>query len=134
MEGVNVTNPVVSPLVLWDCTLVSEVTVPAFCMVALSSQLIFPYGTALLWLVPDNQHPSFPMVILLLFTTSTDKYKCNVSSHAFPKDVLQGLFYPHFLYLSKILSTPLYGTIYEINTIAPFRSESSEEGNEGNRE
>lgn len=113
-------------LVLWDCTLVNEVTVPACCMVTLSSQFIFPYGKALLSLVSDNPHPPFPMVILLLVTLSTHKHKCNVSSHAFPKGVLQGLFYFHFPYLSKSL-TPLHCTLSEINTSTSLRCESPEE-------
>ena len=114
-----------SPLVLWNCTLVGEVTVPACFMATLSSQLIFPYRTALLLLVPGNQHPSFSMVILLSFTISIDKHKCNVSSHAFSKGVLQSLLHSHFLYLSKTFSPSLYCTIYEINTIAPFRREQA---------
>lgn len=125
MEGV-IISPTLSS-VLWDCSLVGEVTVPAGCMVTLSSQFIFPCGTALLLLAPDYQHSTFPIVILLLFTISTHKPKCKVSLHAFPKCVLQGLLYSHFLYLSKILSTPLYCTSYEMKRIAPFRRESCEE-------
>lgn len=125
MESV-IMSPMLSS-VLWDCSLVGEATVPARCVVTLSSQFIFPCGTALLLLAPDNEHPTLPVVILLSFIISTYKPKCKVSPHAFPKGVLQGLLYSHFLYLSKTLSTPLYCASYEMKRIAPFRSESCEE-------